>query len=112
MIRAVEVVSDGITTEAEPVFGAPARSTVGKVFPPSVERRMLTEWQLTGAALVPATSQVTVWVLPEAHCTRVDGEVTLNGPDDATLKLIAALDTPTPPAWLSRTVHLKESARA
>ena len=39
-----------------------AASTYGYVSPPSVERLILTFAALTGAAFVPATFQVTVWV--------------------------------------------------
>ena len=57
-----------------------AASVVGKVLPPSVESSIATLAQLTGAAVVPATFQVTVCALLPAQVTAVFGWVTANGP--------------------------------
>src|SRR5215213_5524404 len=50
-----------------PSFGVLAASVMGKLFPPSVESRILTVAQLTGATLVEFTLQVTVCVEPTVH---------------------------------------------
>src|SRR3954469_12561292 len=63
-----------------PSFGVFAASIVPNVLPPSSESRMLTLAQLTGAAVVFATFQVTVCPLPDAQFTAVLGAVTRNGP--------------------------------
>src|SRR5687767_5372354 len=78
--RAVVVFSTGTLTACEPSFGVLAIRVVGNVSPPSVDRRMATFAVLMGAAVVPATSQVTVSVPPDAHATLVFGAVTRNGP--------------------------------
>ena len=51
---------------------------------------MLTFAQLTGAAFVLATSQVTAWVLPPAQVTAVSGAVTLKGPFAVTATVVVA----------------------
>ena len=60
LILAVVVLTPGSVTSCEPSFGVFASSIVGYVKPPSVESRMLTFAQLTGAAVVFATFHVTV----------------------------------------------------
>ena len=82
LTRACEVTPIGIVTSAEPSFGVLAKSTVGKVWPPSVESEILTFATLTGAAVVLATFQVTVWTEPPATWIEVFGDVTLNGPEE------------------------------
>ena len=52
----------GTMMSSAPSLGVLLASTVGKVRPPSVERPMATFEQLTGAAVVLATSHVTAWV--------------------------------------------------
>src|SRR5437762_629285 len=64
----------------EPSLGVPAAMTMGKVWPPSIDSRMLTAAQLTGGFAVPATSHVTACVEPTGQTTEVSGEVTANGP--------------------------------
>jgi len=60
-IRAVELrMPLGNVTPALPSLGVLAARTMGKVWPPSVESVILTFAQLTGAAVVLATFQVTV----------------------------------------------------
>ena len=58
-IRPVVVSMSGIRTDSEPSLAVLAARTVGKVFPPSVEREILTLAALIGAAVVPLTSHVT-----------------------------------------------------
>ena len=50
----------GAVTDCEPSLGTFEAKTVGKVSPPSVDRRISTSEHATGAALVPATLQLTV----------------------------------------------------
>src|SRR6476661_1784247 len=88
MIRAWLVLMLGAVTVAEPSLAVPASSTVGYVRPPSVESRMFTVAQFTPLAVVPATLQVTVWVLPPVQVTAVLGAVTRKGP--AALVLLSA----------------------
>jgi len=66
LIRAVEVTPTGIVTDSEPSLAVLANKTVGNVKPPSLEKSILTFDTLKGAALVPTTFQVTVWVDPPA----------------------------------------------
>src|SRR5262245_24667558 len=97
---------------SEPSLVVLAASTSGNVFPPSVERLILTLAQLTGAAVVPLTFQVTVCVPPPVQVTAVFGAVTANGPAAAvTFTVVEALETPPPPARLSRTTALKVIVR-
>ena len=112
LIRASVVAVPGRVTACEPSFGVPATSTVGNVYPPSVESRMLTFAQLIGVAVVLATFHVTVCCDPPAQLTAVLGEVTRNGPAEATVNEIKSFATPTPPVCVSRTVTLNESVRA
>ena len=112
LIRASVVAVPGRVTDCEPSFGVPATSTVGNVYPPSVESRMLTFAQLIGVAVVLATFHVTVCCDPPAQLTAVLGEVTRNGPAEATVNEIKSFATPTPPACVSRTVTLNERVRA
>jgi hypothetical protein len=62
--RAVVVAILGTVTEAEPLFATLEATVLGKVLPPSVDTKILTLAQLTGAAVVLATFHVTVWVEP------------------------------------------------
>lgn len=80
MIRAVVVGVFGIVTVWLPSFAVLAKSTVGKVLPPSVEREILTFGLLNGALAVLPAFHVTVWVELPAHETAVFGAVTLKAP--------------------------------
>src|ERR1051325_10583202 len=111
LMRACVVSEPGRVTTAEPLLGVLASSTVGNVTPRSVEREILTFAQLTGAALVLATSHVTVWVPNQA--TFVLGLVTRKGPaEGVTGRLTSCVLTPPPPARVSRAVTRRGSARA
>ena len=82
----------GAVTVAEPLLATFEASTVGYVRPPSRLRRILTVAQLMGAAVVPATFQVTVWAAPPFQLTAVLGAVTTKGPPALlTLRLTVAL---------------------
>jgi len=52
----------GTVTPCEPSLGTFEASTIGNVIPPSVDNRMSTSEQATGAAFVPATLHETVSV--------------------------------------------------
>src|SRR5688500_4651873 len=80
MILPSVVGSTGILTVAEPSFGSLASSTCGYVKPPSVDNLISTFVQLTGAAVVPATSQVMVCIVPPCHVVAEFCEVTTKGP--------------------------------
>ena len=73
--------------------------------------------ELTGAAVVLATFQVTAWVEPAAQVTAVFGAVTTNGPAVALLfnastgLLLMPPTTPCEPLWASRTVQRNFRAR-
>src|SRR5262249_13794258 len=85
---------------------------VGKVLPPSVDRRMLTKAALIGAAAVPETFHVTVRAVPAAQETAVLGAGSAKAaPLSTTVSLASARLTPPPPAWLSRTLTWKLRAR-
>src|SRR2546421_11627414 len=60
LTRAEEVGVFGTVIVAAPVFGVPDASVNGKLLPPSIESSTRTLAQLTGAAEVFATFQVTV----------------------------------------------------
>jgi len=64
-----------------PLLSAAAASTVGNVFPPSVDSKIFTWVTLIGAANVLATSQVMV-LRPAINAVPL-GCVTLNGPAPA-----------------------------
>src|SRR5262245_24856915 len=105
LTRAVGVAVAGTATASLPSLGLPAASTAGKVKPPSTDSSTLTAAQLTGDAVVFATSQVTVSWVPSVQVTAVSGEVTRNGPAaEMTFTSIASEATPPPPEWLSRMV--------
>src|SRR5258706_5335588 len=71
---------------------------------------MFTLVALTGAPAVPATFQVTVWILD--HVTAEFGEVTTNGPVfEFTVTCMSAVLTPPPPARLSRATTRKAIVR-
>src|SRR5438477_8059241 len=78
--RAVVVAMFGTVMLAEPLFGTLAATTLGNVFPPSVEIEILMLAALTGAAVVLATFQVTFNGEPPATVTAAFGAVTANGP--------------------------------
>src|SRR5262245_39701023 len=80
LMRAALVAMLGMVTLAVPSLGVLSASTYGKVLPPSAEKVIFTALVLTGAASVPATFQVTVWVEPPFTVDGVDAEVTRNGP--------------------------------
>src|SRR4051812_38612224 len=79
--RAWVVETLGAVTPSVPSLAVPRASASGQVLPPSVETVISTRAQLTGGAVVFATSQVTVWALPPAQVTAVLGAVTRNGPE-------------------------------
>lgn len=95
------LVSGGTVVESLPSFGVAAASVLGKVLPPSVERRMSTFARLTGAAVVPATFQVTAWVEPEVQATAVFGVVTAKKPAAASTVTVVVAEL-TPPLSLAR----------
>jgi hypothetical protein len=99
------VATPGTATASLPSLGVAAASVIGKDVPPSVERRMSTAAQLTGAAVVLATFQATTSTVPWIQVTGVSGAVTLKGPAAETTFTTAMSDaTPPPPARLSRMV--------
>ena len=61
----------GTVTGCVPSFGTLLANTVGNVAPPSVDNKISTLAQATGARSVPDTSQVTVSVLLPAHAIPV-----------------------------------------
>ena len=67
LTRACVVATFGSVTACEPSFGVLAASTIGYVWPPSVESEIFTFAVLTGGGSVPATFQVTVRVEPAVH---------------------------------------------
>src|SRR5678816_1542878 len=69
LIRAFVVERFGTVINWVPSLGVLAARTVPKVRPPSVESKMLTLAALIGEAVVPATSQVTVWLPPAVQVT-------------------------------------------
>mgnify|MGYP001174163872 CR=1 FL=1 len=71
----------GKLTTSVPSFGVLADSTNGNVWPPSVDNKILTSEQLTGAVVVFATFQVMVWADDAGHDKFVLGCVTWNGPE-------------------------------
>jgi len=80
LIRAVVVGVLGIVTLWLPSLAVLAKRTVGKVFPPSVDREILTFGLLNGALAVLPAFHVTVWAELPAHETEVFGAVTLKAP--------------------------------
>ena len=60
LTRALPLGVPGIVTVSAPSFGVLLARMIGKVFPPSVDRVILTLAQLTGELLVFATFQLTV----------------------------------------------------
>jgi len=98
----------GTVIACDPSFGVEARSVVGNVCPPSVERSIDTFAQETGAAAVPATFQVTVCVEPPAQSTADAGKVIAKGPAVETeVTVVVSEFTPPPPPRLSRAVRRK-----
>src|SRR5881227_2564962 len=73
LMRAVVVGVFGTKTDSLPSFGVLAASTSENVFPPSVDSDIFTFAVLMGEAVVPATSQVTVWWVPVIHVSAVFG---------------------------------------
>ena len=110
--RAEEVASLGTVIFSEPSLAVPEASVCVKVEPPSVERRIFTDEQLTGDAVVLATSHLTVCCVPPFQVTAVFGAVTAKGPAAlVTLRVTLSFATPPPPDWLSRTVRRKVRVR-
>lgn len=115
MIRAVVDGVFGIVMLWLPSFAVFAKSTVGNVFPPSVESKILTFGLLNGAPAVLPAFHVTVCVEFPAHETAVLGDVTLKAPP----VLLTVTTTSSNCVWptvepgtygrLSRTVSLKFS---
>ena len=98
----------GIVTFAEPVFAVDASNTFGKERPPSVDNKIFTFAQFTGALLVLATLQVIVGFVPPFTVTGVLPVVIVKGPDVlSTVTTILSLLVLPPPAWLSLTVKRK-----
>ena len=64
LILAVEVILLGTFISSDPSFGVLANIVTGNVRPPSVDSSIETFAQLTGAAVVFATSQVMVLKVP------------------------------------------------
>src|SRR5215216_4937880 len=81
LMRALVVGVFGTIIVCVPSLGVSASMVCGNVAPPSVESRIVTFGQLTGAWVVLATFHVTVCWLPPAHVTAVFGAVILNGPE-------------------------------
>ncbi len=67
MTRAVVVATFGTVIKLDPLFGTFVAKTVGYVCPPSVDNKIVTLEQETGATLVFATFQVTVSCVAPAH---------------------------------------------
>src|SRR6478609_1337764 len=85
----------------------------GYVNPPSVDSKMLTFAQFTGATLVPATLQVTVCEEAAAQLTAVFGALTTKGPAvPFTVTFIKSSEVWPPPALLSRVTSEKFNVRA
>jgi hypothetical protein len=82
LILAVVDALFGTVIVSDPSFGVFEINTTGHVKPPSVDNKIFTLAQLTGAKSDPLTVQVTVCVLPEAQVIPVVfGAETPNGPD-------------------------------
>src|SRR6476619_2039458 len=85
----------GSVTASDPSFGVLAARTIGYVWPPSFDRLIFTFAVEIGAASVPATFQVTVWVDAPLSVAAVFGAVTRNGPVPvASSTAVSALDVP------------------
>ena len=80
-ILAVVVGMLGIVTDCVPSLGVLAASVYGQVLPPSVDIRMFTLAQLTGAAVVLLTVQVIFCDDKPLQDTAVFGEDTPKGPE-------------------------------
>ena len=80
-ILAVVVGMLGIVTGCVPSLGVLEASVYGQVLPPSVDIRMFTLAQLTGAAVVLLTVQVIFCVDKPVQDTAVFGEDTPKGPE-------------------------------
>jgi len=103
LIRPVEVAIFGKRTDWLPSLGVLAKRVVGKVFPPSVEKEILTFAALTGAAVVFATFQVTVKFVPPGIVIAVFGAVTAKGPEVLVTERVDEVELIPPPlARLSR----------
>jgi hypothetical protein len=79
-IRAVVVAVLGMVSTSVPSFGVLDVNTVGKVWPPSVDKDIFTFAQLMGERLVLFTLHVMVCADPPVHDTAVFGAVTAKGP--------------------------------
>ena len=108
----------GTLISSEPSLGVAAAKTTGKLFPPSVDNKMFTLAQFTGAPVVPFTLQVTVAVLPASQVILVLGDVTWNGPElfvtvtTISVNAVCPTDASGINGLLSRTVNLKFKVRA
>jgi hypothetical protein len=70
----------GTVRTSDPSFGVLAANTIGKVFPPSVDKDILTSKVLIGDDEVPATFHRTVCEVPVVQISPPLGEVTTKGP--------------------------------
>ena len=106
--RAVAVSVFGRVTTSDSSFGVVAASTVGYVWPPSVESEISTSAVETGGTSVLALFHVTVCCEPGGYVTPVSGEVTRNGPAVAASVTVMSPKLLPPPR--SRAVRRKCSA--
>ena len=111
--RQVLLKFDGTAMVSVPSLAVAVANTVGNVRPPSVDNKIFTDAQLTGATVVPLTLHVTVADDPASHTMAAFGDVTANGPD-AVLTVTATsvnavwpIVTPGSYSRLSLTVNLK-----
>ena len=81
LMRHVVLNDEGIVITSDPSLAVAAAKTVGNVFPPSVDNKIFTLAQLTGAAVVLFTLQVTVADEPASQVIFVLGDVTWKGPE-------------------------------
>src|SRR5687767_4173227 len=79
--RPLLVPNIGAVIVSVPSLGVLARNVLAKLLPSSLEKRMFTLAQLTGADVVLATFQLTVCRVADVQVVPVKGAVILNGPD-------------------------------
>src|SRR6187551_3115711 len=106
LIRAVVVAMSGTTTDAMPLFGTLAASTIGNVVPPLVEREIFT------LAALPLAFQVTFRLVRPGTLMAVFGAVTAKGvaaPSIVTAEVAVLI--PPPLARLSRATTWKVMTR-
>src|SRR5687767_11165896 len=112
LMRPVVVRLLGTVIDSEPSLATPLASAIGYVLPPSVESRMFTLAVLIGATSVPATAQVTVWLVPAFHTVPpVLGLVTAK-PVAPTLTVVTSMSSKFTPPRPSRATTRKFIARA